>query len=326
MSATVRPSGGQAEAHAPETLHPCQDRHKMRPAGYLRGPAPAGMDCRKPLRVVCRRCGFRSAWACSGHRASRCAPCALRYQRRVRVLAHSGMGRRRGHLYLLTLTAPGRARHCTRGDGCEWKRRGEDCQHEDACRCTPAGGVDLGHWNMGHSACWNRFRTRLKAHYEGLQFFRGVEVQDGKRGGASRGALHHHAMVWSPYPLSKRELREWAIDAGYGHSVDLAPCDPGSRKASYYVSKYVTKACDSRQQVPWYDVNRDTGEITPCDGRYRTWSMSRDWGLTMAAVRADAAAYARSKASDIEGDAVALLGRVLGAVDLRSGIPPPSPA
>jgi hypothetical protein len=122
---------------------------------------------------------------------------------------------------------------------------------------------------------------------------RGVEVQ-------GRGALHDHAMVWSPTPLKLPAVRARAIAAGFGHSVDLAPCVPGSRKAAYYVSKYVTKATDSRESVPWAAdvVDVTTGEVTrkSVPGRYRTWSMSRDWGIRMADVVAEARAYAQSMA------------------------------
>jgi hypothetical protein len=117
----------------------------------------------------------------------------------------------------------------------------------------------------------------------GLEYLRGIEVQ-------IRGALHDHALLWSPVPLSVGQLRARAIAAGFGHSVDLAPIEPGSKRCAYYVSKYVTKAADSRDDVPWMGdvVDRLTGEISREQVRasYRTWSSSREWGLTMAQVRA----------------------------------------
>lgn len=187
------------------------------------------------------------------------------------------MRRDKGFLYLLTLTAPGSEQHWHKSAG-------------RMCECTPAGGIDLPRWNASHSRRWNHFRTVLRRDVPQLEFFRGVEVQD-------RGALHDHAMVWSPVALSVTGLRRMAIAAGFGHSIDLAPCAPGSRKAAYYVSKYVTKACDSRGSVPWWGelVDYETGEVTEdvVDGRYRTWSMSRSWGKTMTLVRAEAAAYAQ---------------------------------
>lgn len=218
------------------------------------------------------------------------------------------MHRGSGYLYLLTLTAPGDSQHKIGGS-------------RQVCACTPAGGIDLGEWNASHSRRWNHFRTRMKAEYEGLQFFRGVEVQ-------GRGALHDHAMVWSPVPLDKGWLREVAIAAGFGHSVDLALCEPGSKKAAYYVSKYVTKATDARSSVPWAQdwVDRATGEVFRANGpgRYRTWSMSREWGSTMAQVRAQAAAYAALKrqekdARDLELALLAVADLAMPTVDDSGG-------
>jgi hypothetical protein len=220
------------------------------------------------------------------------------------------MRRPDGFLYLLTLTAPGREAH-TLPSGA-------------LCLCTPPGGVDLAEWNASHSRRWNHFRTLLRREYPGVQFFRGVEVQQ-------RGALHDHAMTHSDAAISLAVVRRLAIRAGFGHSVDLAPCEPGSRKAAYYVSKYVTKATDSRESVPWAAdlVDLDTGEVTRgvTAGRYRTWSMSREWGDTMAAVRARASAYAalkRQERSAVElREAVWVLTAALGALTPVDGAAPP---
>ena len=186
-----------------------------------------------------------------------------------------------GYLYLLTLTAPGEREH--------------GLPNGELCPCTPAGGVDLAEWNATHSGRWNHLRTNLRRDHEGLHFMRGVEVQ-------KRGALHDHALVWSPTPLNLAAVRHRAITAGFGHSVDLAQCVPGSRKAAYYVSKYVTKACDARDSVPWAAdvVDRATGEVTRevVAGRYRTWSCSRGWGTTMTEIRAVAREYAQTKAAE----------------------------
>jgi hypothetical protein len=202
-----------------------------------------------------------------------------------------------GFLYLLTVTAPGERAHALPGG----KR----------CPCTPVGGVDLAEWNASHSRRWNHLRTNLRRDHEGLQFMRGVEVQ-------ARGALHDHAMIWSPTPLDLPAVRLRAMAAGFGHSVDLAPCAPGSRKAAYYVSKYVTKATDARARVPWAAdvVNLRTGEVTRgrVDGRYRTWSCSRDWGLRMVDVRARARAYAQGKAEEHRRAGVDVALGVLGSV------------
>lgn len=214
---------------------------------------------------------------------------------------------------MLTLTAPGDREHGL-PDG-------------SVCPCTPPGGIDLASWNASHSRRWNHFRTAVRQDEPDLQFFRGVEVQ-------SRGALHDHALVWSPTPLSVTGLRSIALRAGFGHSLDLAPIQPGSRKCAYYVSKYVTKATDSRDLVPWLAqvVDPLTGEVTEevIAGRYRTWSMSREWGSTMTEVRRKSAAYAELKraeqaSKDLENALYTCLAMLPGhsVIDPLAGSPSP---
>jgi hypothetical protein len=206
-----------------------------------------------------------------------------------------------GFQYLITLTAPGDRQHRLPSGA--------------VCPCTPLGGTDLPKWNASHSDRWNHFRTILRRQYPQLEFFRAVEVQDGKRLGqislsdglGGRGALHDHFIAWSPVPLTKVQVRKLAITAGFGHSVDVQRCDPGSRAAASYVTKsvtsYVTKAIDQRSDVPWFGPVRDVagklianehGEVVmgPTKARYRTWSSSRGWGCKMVDARAVARAYA----------------------------------
>jgi hypothetical protein len=225
------------------------------------------------------------------------------------------MRRTEGYLYLLTLTAPGDDEHSMPSGA--------------VCECTPAGGIDLAKWNAGHSKRWNHFRTVLRREVsDQVEFFRGVEVQ-------LRGALHDHAMVSSPYALDVKVLRRMAIRAGFGHSVDLAACAPGSRKAAYYVSKYCTKATDSRDLVAWWgefidQVDDVTGEITFGEGlieaRYRTWSMSRRWGSTMGQIRAEAAAYARGIRDKESAEGMFELLRQFGGQIERLSETPPAPS
>jgi hypothetical protein len=230
------------------------------------------LDCDQPLRVDLS-CGAIEYWACSNHRESKCVPCSWKYRRRLARIAAVGCERSAGYLYMLTLTAPGQDEHFMPSG--------------DACKCTPAGGVDLSEWNPSASARWNRMRTELRRKHPALQYLRAVEVQ-------KRGALHLHILVWAPALLDVAALRRDAIRYGFGHSVDLAPIVAGSRRHAYYVSKYVTKACDSRDDVPWRAdvVDHETGEIRRMrsGATYRTWSASQDWGLTMKEVRAIARA------------------------------------
>ena len=234
--------------------------------GYLRVGRLEGLDCDSPMLIV-HSCGATGVSKCGSHRESRCVPCSWRYRRLLQRVADDGCPKG-GYLYMLTLTAPGAVPH--------WMPSG------DRCPCTGDDGTDLAEWNAGMSAAWNRMRTKVKRDCPELQFLKAVEVQ-------KRGALHLHVIVWSPVPLELPPLRRLAMHYGFGHSVDLAFIVPGSRKHAYYVAKYVTKACDSRSSVPWAvdDVDQETGEITrvQAPGRYRTWSASRGWGLTMRQVK-----------------------------------------
>ncbi len=280
--------------------------HRLRPKGYARQPGPRakGPDCDRPLRAVCRSCDYETLMRCNGHRESRCRPCSARYRRRVREVIVSGLvGRDGGTMGMLTLTAPGVRRHRQRGSR-QW------------CPCTPEGGVNLAEWNSSHSDRWNRLLTALRRVFPGMKFVRGIEVQ-------ARGALHDHVLMWIPHlrVIDVARVRRLALRAGFGCQLDWAPCDPGSRKFAYYLSKYITKAADSRAAVPWAaDVaDPQTGEISreSVPGKYRTMSKSQKWGrLTMAQVKARASAYAAAKAEE----AHALeLGRVLGVLRAAFG-------
>ena len=264
------------------------------------------LDCDNPLFAECRDCGRAEAWACSCHRSTKCRPCAGRYRRRLARIAESGCQRRAGYLYLLTCTAPGWYQHIDRRTG-------------QTCPCTPPGGVDLARWNASHSRRWNHLRTRLRQDVPELEFLRGIEVQ-------RRGALHDHALLWSPVPLTAHRLRALAISAGFGHSLDLKPLAPGSRRAAYYVSKYVTKACDSRDSVPWWGeyVDCASGEIREgqITAPYRTWSASRGWGLTMAEVRAVCREHARVRADQLHALLIAELVSTFDAEVIDGGKPP----
>jgi len=255
----------------------------MRVVGYLHGGRVAGLDCDSPLRAVCSDCDVSDTWACQSHRESRCAPCAERYRRRLARIAEAGSRVHADALAMLTLTAPGERLHRLPSGA--------------PCPCTPAGGVDLAAWNASASKRWNHYLTLLRRLCPGVQYLRAVEVQ-------KRGALHLHVIVRVPRGSvlpTLRELRQLAIRCGFGHELDRAWIEPGSKRHAYYVSKYVTKAGDSREDVPWavpVDVpSLTTGEmkrvVTSVPGRYRTWSSSRSWGLTMSDARAVAAKAAR---------------------------------
>lgn len=307
---------------------PC--RHKrMRWVRDLRRGTHPELDCDQPVLWVCR-CGYGEPRRCQRTKESRCVPCSRRYGRRVRRIASSGTERTWGFHYFLTVTALGESEHCF-VRGC---KLAPHCAHP-VCPCTSASNALsspelLARWNAGHSARWNHLRTLLRREYPGMEFMRGVEPQDGKRrkDGQGRGALHDHVMVWSPQPMRREVVKELAMRAGFGHEVKMPEVRPGSTQAAYYVAKYVTKATDARTRVPWWGdvIDYRTGEVTEgmIDARYRTWSSSRSWGLTMKAVKRDCAEFARAKRAEEVAALLLLLRDELGAVELPSDEPVPS--
>lgn len=186
-----------------------------------------------------------------------------------------------GRVYVLTLTAPGAHRHKYRG---QW------------CPCTPEGGVNLARWNGEAANRWNKFITDVRRSLGPVEYFAAKEVQ-------KRGALHFHVPLRFDRPTRVRlsKLRALAIRHGFGHELVLDELsehlDRGRGSAdssSWYVAKYVTKASGDREEVPF--ANRLTGEIGP--GRWRLWTASRGWGLSMKRLRAIQAAWYQNELLD----------------------------
>lgn len=240
-------------------------------------------NCDAPLLLEHSGSGRRWTQRCRATSEDRCKPCSVTYRRRARRVADSGRILYPGSTVLLvTLTAPSDVdQHCRRHKRCGG-RRDDTC---DVCPCTPEDGVHLAEWNGQCSARWNRFIEQLRRETGiKLQYFRAAEVQQ-------RGALHFHVLIRLPRgrgaALSVKQVRRLAMDYGFGHSVDLAVVN--DERAAGYVAKYVVKACADRSLMPW--VHRRTAEVTNGHGRYRCWTASRQWGTTMAEVRAAQAAW-----------------------------------
>lgn len=220
--------------------------------------------CDQPVWGGCDACGERRLWRCGSSNVEACRPCGERYRRRVGRIVCSGKRLPGGTIVMLTLTAPGdQVHHLPNGE---------------ACPCTPAGGVELAEWNANLGQRWNRFCQDLRRHLgQQIQYFKATEVQ-------ARGALHLHVPLRLVVgtQLHLPTIRAMAIAHGFGHSVDLRTVK--NEVGLWYVAKYVSKASAMRSSVPWRKVDQDSGELrlTPT---YRTWSASRQWGLTMAAVR-----------------------------------------
>jgi hypothetical protein len=313
--------------------HERTDQCRVRRLRPLFGRRRPGLDCDNPVPWVCNRCNVEWFGTCGDRRASRCRSCAGRHRRRVRAIALSGAAGNSLRSYFITLTPPGDQVHCKR-PGCDGA---PTCGHE-LCRCTPEGGTDLATWNPSHGRRWNHFVTSLRREAPDVHYMRGCEVQDGKRrtdNKHGRLGLHDHVIVRTKHALDERLIRRLAMNAGYGHSIKIDEMAPASTREAEYVSKYVGKSADQRWDVPWRAqvVNVETGEITTplVKARYRTWSASRQWGITMKQLRAEAAVRARALDEAMAGGheaeaAVALLRSMLGAELLTNDDTPPAPS
>lgn len=253
-------SAPQGAAYLSRPVHGCtahEGGHRYRWAGR----AASQEDCDRPNVMQCV-CGASYVARCGHSSRTRCSPCSKTYGHRVSHVASSGFSRP-GDGYFLTLTAPGNRAHTYRGQ---------------RCPCTPEEGVELATWNGECATRWNHFITDVRRSIGPCEYFAAKEVQE-------RGALHVHALLRFERPTMVRasKLRALAIRHGFGHVMDLQHQDPEqAERTARYLSKYVTKSSTERERAPF--VHRLTGEVGP--GRWRTWTGSRSWGLSMACVRA----------------------------------------
>lgn len=275
-AASVEVVEDQGESERPRRRYegPCCEGMERRFAG--RSALGAREDCDAPKRLVCRACGAGSDVRCGSSRSSRCSPCSESYRRRVLTVASSGRADDGSADLFVTLTAPGEQEHYLPNGA--------------VCPCTPSGGVNLAVWNAEAGKRWSRFIQELRREVGDVEYFKGVEVQ-------KRGALHFHALFRVPPGRSQRGwtllVRRLAIKHGFGHSVDATPID--EEHVAGYVAKYASKATDDRHDIPWCD--RETGEMRVGHGRYRVWSSSRSWGLSMQSVRAAQRAWVQAAGS-----------------------------
>jgi len=122
-----------------------------------------------------------------------------------------------------------------------------------------------------------------------------------------RGAVHFHVPLRSSVLLDVLLVQEMAVAAGLGCVIDLKLVKgrAGIANVAHYVAKYVSKACGDRDEIPWLGevLDVETGELVTQDVRatYRTWSASRGWFVSMAAMRATMRDQARRRAAHLLG-------------------------
>jgi hypothetical protein len=242
-------------------------------------------NCDRPKQMKCGRCGDRLyVVRCGTANERACPPCANTYRRRVAVVAQSGITLvRKGQFIFLTFTAPSdKGPHEYRGMRCPCTPDHSESVDPESGEVVEVPGIDLATWNGEAVHRWNRLRQAIERKWGvSVSYFKATEVQE-------RGALHLHvvARLDRQVVIRKSALRALAIRHGFGHSVDIQPIG-NPEGAGHYVAKYVTKAATERKRVPY--LHRRTGERGP--GRWRTWTASRDWGWTMAEVKAAQVAW-----------------------------------
>ena len=271
----------------------------MRSLGYVRGPRDDGCDCDRPVQFLCGNgCGFKAVKSCNSGRGSKCGPCSNRNRLKVRRIATDGLLSRCswGNQYLVTFTAPGSS-----VEHLQWVMGWDGKTPRPICGCERHLEDGMGRWNASAAKRWNRLRGGLRRLHPELVYWRGVEIQDGKRckkGCEGRGAIHYHTLMHTLNPLDPEQVQALAMAAGFGCVVDVEILKPGDTRAATYASKYVSKSTDQRGEVPWETLDTKTGELeVVVDARYRTWSASQDWGLTMKVINQAIRDAARKRAA-----------------------------
>lgn len=291
----------------------------------LYGSANGPGGCAQPVLMGCLSCGGYRVTPCYSRDQRKCPACADRFRRHLTRVAGSVPG---GHVYFLTLTAPSFEPHS------QWVMRGSRLPEVDQRDGTRPGWADrascdcwttepsMAAWNASAGRRWNHLLTLLGREYGRVDFFRGVEVQ-------KRGALHLHLIVSTDVRLEPRVVQRLALRAGFGCVVDVQRVRMLSRSGQY-VTKYLTKAVTDREAVPWVApvLDQETGEIRTLRtrARYRVYSQSRGWGITLREYRArlreaHERARARAEAANVAPDGTETLIACAGDGDAL----PPSP-
>lgn len=231
-------------------------------------------ECERPKWLACVLCGEVMQVRCKSARASRCMPCSERHRRAVATVMREGAASKAiGSLFFVTLTAPG-------ADRLPWDR--SKCSHAAAVTCSGELGCRV---QVGAAAAWNASAPKRWSYFrQFLQRSLGLEVAlVGSWETQERGMLHRHVLVRVEGVVSQRRfdvaVRSYAARYEFGRKRDVQLLSDPVRSA-WYLAKYATKAGDDRATTPFLD--RASGDLF--GGRYRSWSASRNWGVTMASV------------------------------------------
>lgn len=262
-------------------------------------PVTDALPCVRPVRLTCVGCSWSFVKRCGSARTVKCGPCADTHRADVAAVGRSGWSDQPSSRGIwLTLTAPGT-------DALPFDS--QCCTHGPATPCSGSAGCrverePLALWHAELSQNWSWFVTDVRRLLNpGLtgppsswpvrvEFFKTYEPQ-------KRGALHIHAMVRIDGVCTVRRFHAACRLArsrhGFGPQMKSEPIDLGSSETAArvagYCAKYATKSADELPDVTM--LNWDTGEVT--HGGLRSWSASRRWGTSMAAVKHRRTIFAR---------------------------------
>lgn len=280
------------DASAPSTRQrretACDGGHDWAYMGAVYGSVRTG--CEHPSVLRCNRCLLPMRTRCNATRDRKCQPCAERHRKDISRVGRTGAKDRPDGVHFVTLTAPGR--HLL-----PWDER--QCKHAEGATCSGSlgcrvGTVDAAAWNATAPRRWNDFITDLRRLLAPLdvQYFGSWETQQ-------RGLLHRHALISAPGVTRKRMavyVRSLARKHGFGTRSDVQTIDGADSRSiartAGYIASYVTKGGERATMMVL-----ETGELRPDGKGYRPWSMSRRWGPTLGAVRAERREWCRRAAA-----------------------------
>ena len=192
-------------------------------------------------------------------------------------------------------------------------------EHE-ICPCSTADKLldtpeRIQSWNVSAIARFNDFITDLRRSvlgFENVEYFKAVEPQ-------KRGVIHLHIVLRAERLIiitseMREQILKYAIAHGFGHEVDFQLIANGKDdadsilKAARYVAKYVTKTnaeakaaillptIPNTVEVEYFAVEPEGDVLTKVRHvplkmgrrrriRYRAWSASRGWGLSLGKVK-----------------------------------------
>lgn len=260
------------------------------------------LTCDAPVWFRCVYCPESFQGNCNSKDEAECAKCEMRYRIRVRTVIRLPMlASRPSSVYLVTLTAPGKQRHClthTYTDKAGKTQPGVRCDFtkHDCVECVCSEHRvetkgDISEFNFTLASRWNRFMTYLRRFspdevtgrgnkasrpFADFEYVKAIEPQ-------KRGALHIHAVIRSARPFVMTpaviaDLKIMAMNLGFGHQFDIQTLGGEELDlvtAARYVAKYISKRNTSTEaEIPFPRFkdtktrHKELDEVYNTDGEY----------------------------------------------------------